>query len=100
MSPLEILKASLRVAGDFSPGCKQAARLQSEALDRQLPLRQRFGLRIHLFLCKWCRRYGSQLIFLRSAVQHEGCREQSMSGASLPDDARNRMKSILRQAGK
>src|ERR1700743_2718936 len=42
----------------FSPSCKTAARLQSEMLDHKLTWRQRQGLRIHLALCKWCRRYG------------------------------------------
>src|SRR2546428_11735212 len=65
-----IVKTFARGLADLSPNCKTAARLQSEALDHKLPLRQRFGLRVHLMLCKWCRRYGKQITFLRDAA-HE-----------------------------
>ena len=63
------LKTLARGIGDLSPSCKQAIRLQSAALDHKLPLRQRLGLRIHLLLCKWCRRYGKQITFLRSVAR-------------------------------
>ena len=42
-----IATALVRGVADLSPGCREAACLQSEALDRKLPLRQRFGLRVH-----------------------------------------------------
>ena len=62
--------------GNLSPTCRQATRLQSEAMDRRLSFSQRLGLRLHLVLCKWCRRYGEQLKFLRFAArqceEHEG----------------------------
>src|SRR5690349_12034524 len=79
----------------ISPSCKEAARLQSEAMDRKLSLAQRFGLRLHLLLCKWCRRYGAQLKFLRSAAHR--C-EEHVSGESpqrLSPEARERIKQKL-----
>ena len=65
-----IVKTLAKGLADLSPNCKTAARLQSEALDHKLPLRRRFGLRVHLLLCKWCRRYAKQVSFLRNA-SHE-----------------------------
>ena len=62
-------KTLARVMAALSPSCRQASRLQSEALDFNLPFLQRVGLRIHLLLCKWCRRYGEQIRFLREAAQ-------------------------------
>ena len=44
----------------LSPTCKEAARLQSVALDRTLTPVERSGLRFHLLFCKWCRAYGRQ----------------------------------------
>jgi hypothetical protein len=38
--------------------CRQASRVQSEMLDHPLPLAKRLGLRLHLLICMWCRRYG------------------------------------------
>jgi hypothetical protein len=37
--------------------CKEAARLISEERDRSLSFGQRFGLRMHLLMCKLCRGY-------------------------------------------
>lgn len=54
---------------ELSPTCKEATRLQSDALDQSLPWRQRFGLFLHLLICKWCRRYGRHLGFLRTAAK-------------------------------
>jgi hypothetical protein len=44
--------------------CKEAGRLISEGLDRELDLPQRAGLRFHLLICAACSRVKSQLAFL------------------------------------
>jgi len=92
----KLLKSFLRGLGEFSPNRKAAARLQSEALDRRLGLRQRIGLRIHLLLCKWCRRYGKQIGFLRSAAHREEEHEHILPRQSLRPDARERIKQRLK----
>jgi len=82
----------------FSPTCKQATRLQSEAMDRRLSLPERVGLRLHLLLCKWCRRYAAHLKFLRSAAhecdQHEGPKAPQ----KLSPEARERIKQKLQSS--
>ena len=40
----------------------------SESLDRQLPMYQRIGVRIHFMMCKFCARYQEQLLFLRKTA--------------------------------
>jgi len=88
-------KALTRGMGDLSLSCKAATRLQSEALDRKLPLRQRFGLRVHLMLCKWCRRYGKQITFLRE-VAHEHPDELAKPvPQKLSNEAKERIKQRL-----
>jgi len=84
---------------DFSPNCRKASRLQSEALDRPLPFRQRLGLRIHLLLCQWCRRYGKQISFLRRAVHDHPDEVVETLPQKLPDAARERIKQKLRAGG-
>jgi hypothetical protein len=79
----------------LAPTCREASRLQSEALDRKLSLVQRFGLAVHLMICKWCRRYGKQVRFLRDAA-HEHA--ESLSEAvpqKLSVEARERIKKRL-----
>src|SRR5438128_12507091 len=91
-----IVKTLLRGTADLSPGCKTAARLQSEALDRKLPLPQRFGLRVHLLLCKWCRRYGKQITFLHSAAHEHADEMAEPVPQKLSAKARDRIKQKLR----
>jgi len=91
-SPRQPAKALARVASLLSPSCKQASRLQSEGMDRPLSFFEKFGLRIHLFLCKWCRRYGEQLKFLRNAAHQ--C-EDHQPAQKLSSEARERIKQRL-----
>ena len=83
----------------LSPTCKEATRLQSAAMDRKLSLLERLGLRLHLLLCQWCRRYGAQLKFLRSAAHQ--CEEHMgpEPAQKLSPEARERIKQKL-QSGR
>lgn len=100
ISPMKMLKALLRKARELSPNCREATRLQSDALDHPLGQGQRIGLRIHLVLCKWCRRYGQQIGFLRSAAHRQEEHEQCLPPQSLPPEACERIKRRLREVEK
>jgi hypothetical protein len=53
--------------------CKEASRLMSQGLDRDLGLAQRTSLHFHLFLCTTCSRVKRQFDFMRStAAQFPG----------------------------
>jgi hypothetical protein len=92
------LKRLVVTLGTLSPTCKQATRLQSEAMDRRLSFFEKLGLRLHLLLCKWCRRYGAQLKFLRSAARQCQEHESGQGPHKLTPEARARIKQKL-QAG-
>lgn len=47
--------------------CRQATRLASKSMEAQLPLGQRFSLRLHLLFCGFCRRATKHFRYLRSA---------------------------------
>lgn len=49
--------------------CRDASRLISEGLDRDLPVADRAVLRVHLALCGACARFTHQLGFLRRAMR-------------------------------
>ena len=94
--PESFLKTFVRGFTAISPNCREAVRLQSEALDRQLPGMERFGLRLHLALCKWCRRYGKQIRLLRDAAREH---PEELAGAApqkLSAAARERISQGLR----
>lgn len=46
--------------------CKDATRLCSDALERELSLRERLSLRMHLAMCAGCSRFEEQLAALRT----------------------------------
>ena len=80
------------------PSCRDVSRLQSNALDSPLPLSKRFGMRLHLLVCRWCRCYGRQINFLRGAVQARPDKLAESDPQSLPNDARERLKKSLHDA--
>jgi hypothetical protein len=84
-----------RWSAELSPHCRAAIRLQSEALERRLPWRQQVGLKIHLFLCKWCRRYGRQISFLRTSAHDHGEALTEAAPSNLSAEARHRIKQKL-----
>lgn len=94
---MNVLHNFARWAGELSPSCKKATRLQSLALDRPLRPLESIGLRFHLFFCKWCRAYGKQIRFLRSAARERASQNESLSfPPALSSEARERIKRNLR----
>jgi hypothetical protein len=82
---------------DLNLNCREASRIQSEAMDHPLPLGKRIGLRLHLWICRWCRRYGRQLKFLREAAQHQDKTVEAKSSSLLSAEAKERMRQILKK---
>jgi hypothetical protein len=87
-------KPLARAISALSPTCKQAARLQSEAVHRKLSGWERAGLRFHLLICAWCRKYADNVDFIRS---HEGSTHaEAPPPVILSDNARRRIQAKLR----
>jgi len=76
--------------------CRDASRLQSEVLDKELSLFQRAGLWLHLLICKWCRRYGKQIRFLRDAAHEHSEALTEAVPQRLSPEARERIRRRLR----
>jgi hypothetical protein len=49
--------------------CKEASRLVSQGLDRNLGFGERIALRVHLAICDGCTNFKNQVAFLRRAVR-------------------------------
>jgi hypothetical protein len=62
--------------------CKEASRLISQRQDRELSMRERLALQMHLALCAGCSLVSSQLEFMRKALS-----KYAQRGAE-PDDKR------------
>jgi hypothetical protein len=82
--------------------CRKATRLISESRDRTLTRTERVMLRWHLLCCRACRRYDRQLEGLRTALLALADRLDygwPTGGPGLPADARDRIRTALREHG-
>lgn len=79
------------------PPCKEIAKIISASLDRRLTLRERVVMKLHLVACKPCFRYLEQSHFLSAAASQmsDQLKDELLTG-HLSDEARERIKSILR----
>jgi len=72
--------------------CKDASRLISEGQERHLRLGERWGLRLHLWICANCRRFERQIHLLRRALRMLARRvETDAQGPDLSLEARERI---------
>src|SRR5215831_12845564 len=96
MQPSNKLFSALKGGfGALLPTCRDAARLQSEALDVKLCFSKRLGLGIHLLICKWCRRYGKQIRLLHEAASEHPDSFTAAVPQQLSPEARERIKQRL-----
>jgi len=52
--------------------CKEASRLVSQGLDRDLGFGERVMLRVHLTICDGCTNFKNQVAFLRKSMARLG----------------------------
>jgi len=71
--------------------CKHASRLLSQLQERPLSLRERLGLKLHLWLCDACRNFSRQLGLLHAAVRKMAGWAEHDATVRLPDEARERI---------
>jgi hypothetical protein len=78
--------------------CRQITRLVSQSMDAKLLWHQRLAVRVHLLYCSWCRRYASQIRFLRKATRELANVAENEAPARLSEDAKVQIQQSLRQA--
>jgi anti-sigma factor ChrR (cupin superfamily) len=74
--------------------CRDMSTWVSRSMDLRLSWGQRLAVRMHLMMCRHCRRLYEQLLSLRGFAQHEEA-DPSDDPARLSEDARGRIKSAL-----
>jgi len=83
--------------------CRKISAMISQDMDKKLSITKRLGVRLHLMMCVFCRRYQQQLQFIRSLItEQDDNRKPSKERLSreakkriikkLKDEARNRPK--------
>ena len=71
--------------------CKQTSQLISQSLDRSLTLRERFALRLHLLVCKYCKQFSQHLQTIRIALKQMTSSIESNDGIAMPSAAKSRI---------
>src|SRR5246127_2941059 len=81
----------------FTPTCPEIVRILSLVMDKELSLMMRIKLRIHYLMCSFCERYMKQLKYIRQVSREFPEKIGDVSDASLPAEAKQRLKEALRQ---
>jgi predicted anti-sigma-YlaC factor YlaD len=76
--------------------CKDVSHLISERQERPLGFRERWGLRIHLWMCAYCRAFERQIAVLSRIMRELGRRaEADAEGIDLSPEARERIRKAV-----
>jgi hypothetical protein len=75
--------------------CKQASQLISRGLDVTLSKRERFALKLHLLMCKYCSRFRQQLMAINVAISKLGKQIEDDSNIRLPEETKARIVKAL-----
>lgn len=76
---------------NHTPNCAEMSRLASRSLEQPLSLRTWLKMRLHYLICAWCKRYFTQLRFLRKAAPHFDEHAGALPVRSLSIDAKHRI---------
>lgn len=63
------MKMSMKLLG--MPSCEDVSLLISQTHDRDLTRSERFNMKLHLAMCRYCSRFQRQLNTLREAVEQD-----------------------------
>lgn len=75
--------------------CEDTARLLSEKRDRNLSLWTRIGLRFHVFKCKMCQVYGSQLDIVNRVCNEAGLQSENKCPGEMSSARKQQMRDAL-----
>ena len=75
--------------------CKQTSQLISQSLDRPLMMRERFALKLHLLICKYCKRFSQQVQTLHVAIKTMVSSIESNNSIEMPSVAKKRIADLV-----
>ncbi len=78
--------------------CKEATQLISKSLDRPLTRRERFAVRVHLLMCKYCKRFSQQLFVMRNALSRMTKAIEMNDDIRLPAETKTRIANSIQSS--
>jgi len=92
--------AMMRLMVRVMPSCRDISQLISAGMDRNLPLRKRLSIRLHVSMCGFCRRYEKQLHLLHEGVGHYADPDANVIEKSLSPAAKEKLEKALADEAK
>jgi len=78
------------------PTCQQTVEKISQSMERQLSLRERIDLKLHLWICAWCQWYREHLQIIHKTARAKAEEPpERISGTGLSPEARERIRRRL-----
>lgn len=71
--------------------CKDASQIISQSLDRQLTMRERFALKLHLLICKYCKQFSQQVQAIRVALKLATSAIENDDTIKMPSETKKRL---------
>lgn len=71
--------------------CKQVSQLISQGLDKKLSPWEQFGLKMHLFICKYCKQFNQQMQKLHVMINSIGENIENDKNITLSTEAKKRI---------
>jgi predicted anti-sigma-YlaC factor YlaD len=75
--------------------CRQASQLISQSLDRPLTLRERFVLKLHLFICEFCRQFRQHMQTLHVTIKTMVDSIENDSNIEMPSDTKKHISELV-----
>ncbi len=77
--------------------CQDVSAKVSRSMDQALPLHERMMISVHLWMCKYCRRFRDQMLILRYALRLADLPgDDADPSLSLPKEIGERIKQLMR----
>ena len=75
--------------------CKDASQIISQSLDRQLTMRERFALKLHLLICKYCQQFSQQMTAMHVALKSAASAIENDDTIKMPANAKKRITDLI-----
>ena len=76
------------------PPCRQTVQTISQSMEEPLTITETIKLKLHLWVCDWCRWYMDHLQLIRDTSRAQGAAPE-MAEATLSNEARERIRRRL-----
>jgi hypothetical protein len=71
--------------------CKQASQIISQSLDRPLTMRERFALKLHILICRYCKQFSQQIQTIRVALKLSASKIENDDTIKMPAATKKRI---------